>query len=524
MLTELGYKFTDENGKYCKHGISDLKRIVSVEEDINNELKEASFTIICDVTNPLHGKKGATYVYSKQKGLKDDEFEIVDNYVKNFSNIIKEKYSKDLSHIAGSGAAGGLGYAFLMFTNSNLKKGSNFMIDYLNLEKKISEVDILITGEGKLDRQSFMGKAPIELAKIAKKYNKKVIFLAGSIRDDEIDLLSHEEKTIIDASFSIQRGICTLEKAMIKENAAKNVERTMEQLCALLGFIYEKQNNILMGIFCIIMAGFGFSLMSLFVKLSGDLPSMQKGIFRNIIAAIISAIPLFKHRFNITTPKSKEEWAVLVGRSIFGTIGLVLNFYAITHISLADSSIIQKLSPFVILILSYIFFKEKMTNFQIGAVIVAFLGVMLVIKPSGSGLISTGALAALVGALFAGMAYTCVRYLGTHNISGEFIIFFFSLTSTLMLLPYLIFDYHVMTFYQLSMLILAGASASIGQYGITFAYRYAAAKNIAAFDYSQVVFSGILGFIVLGEIPDFQSFIGYVIVISVGIVLVLRSK
>ena len=100
----------------------------------------------------------------------------------------------------------------------------------------------------------------------------------------------------------------------------------------------KKQNNILMGIFCIIMAGFGFSLMSLFVKLSGDLPSMQKGIFRNIIAAIISAIPLFKHRFNITTPKCKEEWAVLVGRSIFGTIGLVLNFYAITHISLADSS------------------------------------------------------------------------------------------------------------------------------------------------------------------------------------------
>ena len=279
----------------------------------------------------------------------------------------------------------------------------------------------------------------------------------------------------------------------------------------------KKQNNILMGIFCIIMAGFGFSLMSLFVKLSGDLPSMQKGIFRNIIAAIISAIPLFKHRFNITTPKSKEEWAVLVGRSIFGTIGLVLNFYAITHISLADSSIIQKLSPFVILILSYIFFKEKMTNFQIGAVIVAFLGVMLVIKPSGSGLISTGALAALVGALFAGMAYTCVRYLGTHNISGEFIIFFF-------LLPSLIFDYHVMTFYHLSMLILAGASASIGQYGITFAYRYAAAKNIAAFDYSQVVFSGILGFIVLGEIPDLQSFIGYIVVISVGIVLVLRSK
>ena len=283
-------------------------------------------------------------------------------------------------------------------------------------------------------------------------------------------------------------------------------------------------NNILKGIFCIIIAGFGFALMSLFVKLSGDLPSIQKGFFRNIIAVFISSIPLIKHWRVINIPRNNTGWLVLISRSVFGTIGLVLNFYAISHISLADSSIIQKLSPFIIIILSYIFFKEEMTRFQVFSIIIAFIGITLIIKPSGNNIISMGALAALLGALCAGIAYTCVRYLGTHNISGEFIIFFFSSLSSLMLLPYLILDYRTMTFYQLSMLLLAGISATIGQYGVTFAYKFAAAKNISVFDYSQVLFSGIFGYIFFGEFPDFQSLIGYIIVISVGIVLVLRSK
>lgn len=283
-------------------------------------------------------------------------------------------------------------------------------------------------------------------------------------------------------------------------------------------------NNILKGIFCIIIAGFGFALMSLFVKLSGDLPSIQKGFFRNIIAVFISSIPLIKHWKVINIPRNNTGWLVLISRSVFGTIGLVLNFYAISHISLADSSIIQKLSPFIIIILSYIFFKEEMTRFQVFAIIIAFIGITLIIKPSGNNIISMGALAALLGALCAGIAYTCVRYLGTHNISGEFIIFFFSSLSSLMLLPYLILDYRTMTYYQLSMLLLAGISATIGQYGVTFAYKFAAAKNISVFDYSQVLFSGIFGYMFFGEFPDFQSLIGYIIVISVGVVLVLRSK
>lgn len=286
----------------------------------------------------------------------------------------------------------------------------------------------------------------------------------------------------------------------------------------------DKKNNILKGIFCIIIAGFGFSLMALFIKLSGNLPAMQKGFFRNIIAVAISAIPLIKHRKLINLPKGNIAWGVLISRSVFGTIGLVFNFYAISHISLADSTIIQKLSPFVILILSYIFFKEKMSRFQMMAIVVAFVGVAFIIKPTGNGLISMGAFAALLGAFCSGVAYTCVRYLGTHNVSGEFIIFFFSSLSTVLLLPYLIFDYREMSIYQLMMLILAGASATIGQYGVTFAYRYAAAKNISVFDYSQVLFSGILGFIFFNELPDLQSLIGYIIVISIGIILVKKTK
>lgn len=185
----------------------------------------------------------------------------------------------------------------------------------------------------------------------------------------------------------------------------------------------DKKNNILMGIFCIIVAGFGFSLMSLFIKLAGDLPSMQKGFFRNIIAVGISSIPLIKHWKVINLPKDNIEWSVLISRSVFGTIGLVFNFYAITHISLADSTIIQKLSPFVILILSFIFFKEKMTVFQLISIVIAFIGVGFIVRPTGDGFISMGALAALLGAFCSGVAYTCVRYLGTHNVSGEFIIF-----------------------------------------------------------------------------------------------------
>ena len=237
MLSELGVRFLSESGKLCRYGIRDLSEICEIDlSGINQQLEEANFTIICDVNNPLYGGNGATYVYSGQKGLDERSFAEVDKYIINFSNLVSKKMKNDFSNFEGSGAAGGLGFAFLSFCNTKIQGGSKFMIEYLDLEKKISETDILITGEGKLDSQSYMGKAPIELARIAKKYNKKVIFLAGSILDEQLNQLSDENKKLVDASITIQREFLPLENAMKKDVTIKNIENTVIQIFNLLEF------------------------------------------------------------------------------------------------------------------------------------------------------------------------------------------------------------------------------------------------------------------------------------------------
>ena len=235
MLSALGFRFKDKHNNLCLHGINELKNIVKIDDEyVDKNLKKAHFTLVSDVENTLFGKNGATYIFSKQKGLNEEDFDKVDNYIKGFTQIVSSKYNKELYNVLGSGAAGGLAYGFLSFTNSCITKGSDFMIDYLNIEEKIKEVDIVITGEGKLDLQSYMGKAPIEIARVAKKYNKKVIFLAGSILDNELDSLDIDSKKLIDCSFSILRGIISLDQAMNKEIATVNMNNAVSQVFNLL--------------------------------------------------------------------------------------------------------------------------------------------------------------------------------------------------------------------------------------------------------------------------------------------------
>ena len=237
MLSELGVKFTDSSGKYCKHGINDLKNISNIDcRFMNKRLKDVRFSIISDVSNPLLGKNGATYIFAKQKGLDENKFAEVDKYIEKFSDKVQLEIGKNNAFSEGSGAAGGLGYAFMSFLNAAIQPGSKFMIDYLNLESKIQEADIIITGEGKLDMQSYMGKAPIEIARVAKKFNKKVIFLAGSIIDDELSKLNRDNKKLIDASFSIQRKFISLDMAMDKKVAKQNLENTIVQIFNILEF------------------------------------------------------------------------------------------------------------------------------------------------------------------------------------------------------------------------------------------------------------------------------------------------
>lgn len=242
MLSALGFRFKDKNNNLCVHGINGLKNIVKIDDEyVNENLKKAHFTLVSDVENTLYGKNGATYIFSKQKGLNEEDFDKVDNYIKGFTQIVSNKFSKELYNVLGSGAAGGLAYGFLSFTNSCITKGSDFMIEYLSIEEKIKKVDIVITGEGKLDLQSYMGKAPIEIARLAKKYDKKVIFLAGSILDNELELLDIDSKNLIDCSFSILRGVLSLDQAMNKEIATANMNSTVSQVFNLLEiFKYEK--------------------------------------------------------------------------------------------------------------------------------------------------------------------------------------------------------------------------------------------------------------------------------------------
>lgn len=237
MLSELGIKFIDENGHLCKDGISDLRKIDDIDiKNINSKLIKARFSIISDVSNPLIGKNGATYIFSKQKGLDENKFAEVDKYIEKFSNKVNLATGKNNTFIEGSGAAGGLGYAFMSFCNATIQSGSEFMINYLGLEKIIRDVDVVITGEGKLDKQSYMGKAPIEIARIAKRFNKKVIFLAGSILDDELYELNEDDKKLIDASFSIQRKFMPLNIAMDKHISKQNLENTIVQIFNMLEF------------------------------------------------------------------------------------------------------------------------------------------------------------------------------------------------------------------------------------------------------------------------------------------------
>ena len=237
MLSELGIKFIDKKGYLCKCGINDLSKIDVIDnKNINSKLTKARFSIISDVSNPLIGNNGATYIFSKQKGLDENKFAEVDKYIEKFSNKVNLATGKNNTFIEGSGAAGGLGYAFMSFCNATIQSGSEFMINYLELEKIIRDVDVVITGEGKLDKQSYMGKAPIEIARIAKRFNKKVIFLAGSILDDELSELNEDDKKLIDASFSIQRKFTSLNIAMDRHISKRNIENTIVQIFNILEF------------------------------------------------------------------------------------------------------------------------------------------------------------------------------------------------------------------------------------------------------------------------------------------------
>ena len=270
------------------------------------------------------------------------------------------------------------------------------------------------------------------------------------------------------------------------------------------------------GILFILLSAFCFAWMSVCVRMSGDVPTMQKSFFRNLIAAGVAAVLLVRQGGSFR-PASRGNVPYLLGRAICGTVGILGNFYAVDHLLLSDASMLNKMSPFFAVLASVILLKEKLAPVQIAALVGAFGGALCIIKPTFSNLNLTASLVGFAGGLCAGIAYTFVRILGQRGERGSYIVFFFSAFSCLVVTPYMVFSGTPMTMEQTLWLIGAGLAASGGQFAITAAYRCAPAREISVFDYSQVIFSAIIGFFIFGDRPDGLSFAGYFIICSMAV-------
>ena len=275
-------------------------------------------------------------------------------------------------------------------------------------------------------------------------------------------------------------------------------------------------NNQLKGITCIVIAAIGFSFMTFFVRLSGELPTMQKAFFRNAFALIIaiSTMVVKREKFEIR----KEFGTDILFRCLFGTTGLIANFYAIDRLVLADSNMLNKLSPFFAILVSIPLLKEKPSKKDIIATIVAFTGALFIIRPTPGNMQLAPALIGLYGGFGAGTAYVFVRRATGKGAATPVIVICFSLFSCLITLPFMIAGYVHMTPVQLLILIAAGLSAAVGQFAITTAYKYAPAKKLSVFDYLQVIFAALWGILFLHEVPTVLSIIGYVIIIGVAVI------
>ena len=231
MLKALGVRFLDENDEDAGEGGQALAKVARIDvSGMNPLLKECHIQVACDVNNPLCGENGSTYVYGPQKGVTEDMKKTLDEAMAHFARVTSETLENDYMNTPGAGAAGGLGYAFLAYTGAALTPGIELILDAVGLEEELSGADVVVTGEGRLDFQTAMGKAPVGVAKLAKKYNAKVIAFAGSVTKEATAC----NKEGIDAFFPILRGVCTLADAMDPVAARNNMTATVEQVFRLL--------------------------------------------------------------------------------------------------------------------------------------------------------------------------------------------------------------------------------------------------------------------------------------------------
>jgi hypothetical protein len=224
MLQALGAKLLDKNGNEIGFGGYELSKLDKIDfSNLDKRLKNIKILVACDVTNPLTGKNGSSYIFGKQKGATPEMIEVLDKNLLHYSKIIKRDLGFDVNDIPGAGAAGGLG-AGLLTLGAILKKGIEIVIEANELDKKVQGADLVITGEGSIDGQTRFGKTPYGVVSVAKKYNIPTVTLTGNVGKD-IDILYDYG---FDAIFSIMQGVDTLENAL--KNGKENIEKTAKNI------------------------------------------------------------------------------------------------------------------------------------------------------------------------------------------------------------------------------------------------------------------------------------------------------
>lgn len=274
------------------------------------------------------------------------------------------------------------------------------------------------------------------------------------------------------------------------------------------------------GIIFILISSLSFAIMGAFVKLSGNIPSIEKSFFRNLVSCIVAFFMIIYHKNSFFGKRENQKY--LFWRALLGTLGVICYFYAIDHMVLSDSAMLNKLSPFFVTIFAVIFLKERIKPVQIAGLFAAFIGGLFIIKPSFN-ISVIPALIGLASAIFAGGAYTIVRFLGGRE-KYYTIVFYFSFFSIVSTFPFMLMVYKPLTLEQIIILIAAGVFASIGQFALTIGYKYAPASEIAIYDYINIIFSAIIGQLIWNEIPDILSIIGYVMIIGSSIIAFIYNK
>lgn len=266
--------------------------------------------------------------------------------------------------------------------------------------------------------------------------------------------------------------------------------------------------------FFMILSTFFFALMNLLVRLSGNLPFMQKAFFRNFVA-VFAAILLVLHE-HIPCRVDRQQAKYLLLRAAFGTLGLICNFYAVDHMALADATILNRLAPFFGIIMSCFLLGEAISKTEMLLVLMAFVGALFVIKPTFS-IEFIPALVGVLGGFGAGTAYSYIRKISKLNVAGPIIVLWFSVFSCLFVFPFAAARFVPMSTKQAGMLLGAGISAALGQFSVTAAYSRASVLDMAIFNNFQIIIAALLGFFILGQIPDQYSFLGYGIIIAAAV-------